>query len=1024
MNILNKKSYNKLKIFLVFFFVMYFLFDAIQVSAHSAYYLKLTYDEGGYTFQSEIVTDSEGLTDTPHIEASDNGGDFLNYIIKNIGKSGTPWTTPILNVTKDNYDIKTYLKDENSMGIGKGNEKSLYYTFPPIHLSSGSWFFGAGKEDAEDFGDDVGDASSKDMDLAYRINDNVVQHFNTLSENIIASQGYRPDGRKYLMFMTHLANEAWKVSVGEQESATLTYDLSKLSSDGEGTTTIKIEHVDKTDEKFKKVKNPEIPHWAYLKITLSGINAKAKEPIYTEKQIKDEDNVDYYVAFLDKGYCQPGANENYNVSIIGEYKPQQARSKDYRTSCSIGERTKGDSWSVTDARDFEWFGWKSIVLQADYLLSKNISASNSQVLGDEDSLLHDISKVLTSVYTTILNILGLDSMEQIMLNRGKIGNRTYMGLFPKAWVPVVNFVNVILQLIVWSLLAFSLTRLLFKRSLATMNIGEKINLMDGLKNVLTSAILMGIWPLLFTMLGRMNYFIVNMLGTISPYSDTFSMSIIGVNLISLFTAFYVLGITIFFNLSYIIRGITIAFLYALSPVFIYTISLGGKSSSYFNIFLKEMIGHIYIQSFHALMIAFFSYLTKAGAGNATGALGFNHYLVKWVLIFSFIPISNFIKNNILQMGDGVMSSMAHSLQKNAGVNRKYGKEEAKNLIGKAMNGVGNAVGGGAGAGGFAGNRAMKAVMKGNMGRMNAMKGAELNDSTVMKKTDNEPSKGTTGALDPQKLKTKGGKFGNNLATIGEKASGYNGKFSRIPGINSAIGNFGGSLKSVGESIASVSEDPNSSLGFAMIGAGLSGLKTAGGFAKNMAYANLASGVWNDNSAAQEFSRRAGADQAYIGLDTKGGFWSGAKYEPPMSIDKMNSVLQKRATTDGTDFSQKVKPAGYSKEDGAPSFDVSELQTMSGEERTKLQNIVNDSNGSKEEIQAAQKLLDIDAVQKFTKNHPQEAYSMLGTKFESDGKHLSGVGLDNSEQLQKMASAARTKSTINFGENNVSKKEKS
>ena len=57
-----------------------------------------------------------------------------------------------------------------------------------------------------------------------------------------------------------------------------------------------------------------------------------------------------------------------------------------------------------------------------------------------------------------------------------------MGLFPNAWLPVINFVNVILQLIVWTLLAFSLTKLLFKRSLATMNIGEKIALMDGMKN--------------------------------------------------------------------------------------------------------------------------------------------------------------------------------------------------------------------------------------------------------------------------------------------------------------------------------------------------------------------------------------------------------------------------------------------------------------------------------------------------------------------------------------------------------------
>lgn len=1018
MNILNKKSYNKLKIFLVFFFVMYFLFDAIQVSAHSAYYLKLTYDEGAYTFQSEIVTDSEGLTDTPHIESSDNGGDFLDYIKKNIGKSGTPWTTPILNVTKDNYDIKTYLKDENSMGVGKGNEKSLYYTFPPIHLSSGSWFFGAGKEDAEDFGDDVGDASSKDMDLAYRINDNVVQHFNILSENIIASQGYRPDGRKYLMFMTHLANEAWKVSVGEQESATLTYDLSKLSSDGEGTTTIKIEHVDKTDEKFKKVKNPEIPHWAYLKITLSGINAKAKEPIYTEKQINDEDNVDYYVAFLDKGYCQPGANENYNVSIIGEYKPQQARSKDYRTSCSIGERTKGDSWSVTDARDFEWFGWKSIVLQADYLLSKNISASNSQVLGDEDSPLHDISKVLTSVYTTILNILGLDSMEQIMLNRGKIGNRTYMGLFPKAWVPVVNFVNVILQLIVWSLLAFSLTRLLFKRSLATMNIGEKINLMDGLKNVLTSAILMGIWPLLFTMLGRMNYFIVNMLGAISPYSDTFSMSIIGVNLISLFTAFYVLGITIFFNLSYIIRGITIAFLYALSPVFIYTISLGGKSSSYFNIFLKEMIGHIYIQSFHALMIAFFSYLTKAGAGNATGALGFNHYLVKWVLIFSFIPISNFIKNNILQMGDGVMSSMAQSLHQNLTRKKGYGKEEAKNEIGKALTGGVSGPGGAGGAGGALANRAMQSVSRVKNGKINAFNQSQQRGLTNNEKVDEgSPFRGSAG-----KMKNSAGTLGGIATGLGnalekkENQGFRNALRTPLQGVKSKLDDTGNNLSAMASS-------SNGSLGKGIAYGIGSGLKGYAKFAKNMALANMASGVWGDEQAATEYARKAGREQVYAGMDAKGGFWSGVSGRENMNVSKFNSYTKDSNSSSVQSLNDFITDEGISKENGYNTYSIK--NEKSSQNLEKAREIVNNVNGlySDKDVSAAEMCLNAHDVQQFAQQHPEQAQKMFNVSVDSGNPHkvIDGGGVFNdSESLRNAANSIREIRHENSAANNQKK----
>lgn len=670
----NNKIFNKMKKIFIMFFIMFFILNSIQASAHSAYYLQITYDEGSYTFLSEILTDNEGSSDNSHIETE--AGNYLKYIKDNIGGSGTPWSEYIAGIDGSSYDAATTLTNLDS-AINEGNEKALYYTFPPIHVSSGG-LFGFGKEDEEDLGlgDDVGDANSKDMDLAYRINDNVIQDFNMLLENIVSTHTKKPDSRKFLVFATELANKAWNVSTGASDSATVTYDLSKLSEDGSGTTTIKLSRVNPTSKEWKDVENiAELEYWSYLKV-----------------QINDEDP-DLVAAFVDKGYCQHGATAEYNATAIPSFEQRDNRSKSYRTACATGSK---DGGSLAEARDFEWFGWKSIVLQADHLLvTKAMSASNSTELADQDSFFHKfVAKGLTAFYTSLINMIGLDSMEELMLNRGRIGNRTYMGLFPKTWLPVLNFVNIILQLIVWSLLAFSITRLLFKRSLATMNIGEKINLMEGMKNIIISAIVMGIWPLLFTMMGRLNYFIVQMFGAISPFSETFSMSMIGFNLLSIITAFYIFGMTLYFNLMYIIRAITISFLYALAPLFIYTISLGGKASSYFSTYLKEMVGHIYLQSFHALMLSFFSYLTKAGVGTTSAQFGFNHWLVKWVLIYSFIPISNFIRNNIFQMGDGVMNTLAASHQDRMGGAKKYGADEASKEIGGSFGGGGGSGGGG------------------------------------------------------------------------------------------------------------------------------------------------------------------------------------------------------------------------------------------------------------------------------------------------------------------------------------------
>lgn len=691
----NHKMINQLKKIFIIFFIMFFILNSIQASAHSAYYLQITYDEGSYTFSSEILMDNEGSSENVHIETE--AGNYLKYIKDNIGGSETPWSEYIAGVDGSSYDVSSTIANLDS-AIGEGNERSLYYTFPPIHIVKGFWVKDDNEEDLG-LGDDVGNANSKDMDLAYRINDNVVQDFNMLLENIVSTHTKKPDSRKFLVFATELANKAWNVSTGAADSATLTYDLSKLSDDGTGTTTIKLSRVTKASKEWKDVENiAPLEYWSYLKV-----------------QINEEDP-DLVAAFVDKGYCQHGATEEYNAKAIPSYEHRDNRSKSYRTACATGSK---DGGSLAEARDFEWFGWKSIVLQADHLLvTKDMSASNSTELADEDSFGHSFAKQATKVYTGIINVLGLDSMEELMLNRGRIGNRTYMGLFPKTWLPVLNFVNILLQLIVWSLLAFSITRLLFKRSLATMNIGEKINLMEGMKNIIVSAIVMGIWPLFFTMMGRLNYFIVQMFGAISPFSETFSMSMIGFNLLSIVTAFYIFGMTFYFNLMYIIRAITISFLYALAPLFIYTISLGGKTSSYFSIYLKELVGHIYLQSFHALMLSFFSYLTKAGVGTTSQIFGFNHWLVKWVLIYSFIPISNFVRNNIFQMGDGVMNTLAASHQDRLKGGKKYGADEAEREMG-ATSGGGSKGGGG---GGFPGTSdAALAKNKSTLGTINQIK---------------------------------------------------------------------------------------------------------------------------------------------------------------------------------------------------------------------------------------------------------------------------------------------------------------
>ena len=760
---LNRHKY--LRSFFVLFFLIFYLWNNLQVSAHNAYFLQITYDEGGYQFSASVSMDAEGSSDSKHAE--EEAGDYLKYINSNHGDEGHPWENPVFEIKSDTYELTDNYLERAENDISEGEPYHLYYTFPPIHLSNDHWFNpfdgnDGNDGDGEDFGDDVGDANSKDMQLAYRLNDNVVQHFNSLLEQIRKSQEWQPDGRKFLLFATDLANKAWNVSTGAEDSATIEYIPSKLSSDDglndENKTTIEIRRPDYDDETFQRVKAEDMPEWAYLEIEIIS-------DIYTAEQIANEENIDWYVAFLDKGYCEPGTNTKYTVETIGtDYEPQEARNQDYRTGCATGTKDTTSVSNTNDVRDFEWFGWKSIVLQADHLLfSQQISSSNASELADGEGLGHTFAKAFTKIYSTLTNFLGLSTIEELVLAEGSWGNRSYMGLFPNAWLPVINFVNVILQLIVWSLLAFSLTKLLFKRSLATMNIGEKIALMDGMKNIIISAIMMGIWPLLFMMLGRFNYFLVKMFGAISPFSETFSISMIAsTNILILFGMFYVLVITIYFNIVYIIRSITLAFLYALSPIFIFTISLGGSWMQYFNVWLKELIGHIYIQAFQALMVAFFSYLTKAG----NGTFGLSSILTQFVILTSFIPISSFIKNSVFQMGDGVMNQLAQAHQ--------------TNLTSRLGKGLGSEKGGGSGGGGGAGGGAGvgSAAVGGIESRNRQMKAMETQNTPQKIKDGQSSMEGSSTKKNNKAFKT----YSNRFAGHGNEASKWQQRMAPAVGV--------------------------------------------------------------------------------------------------------------------------------------------------------------------------------------------------------------------------------------------------
>lgn len=107
-------------------------------------------------------------------------------------------------------------------------------------------------------------------------------------------------------------------------------------------------------------------------------------------------------------------------------------------------------------------------------------------------------------------------------------------------------------------------------------------------------------------------------------------------------AFFIL--TCYFNFFYVLRGITVALLYGIAPLCIFSLSLGGKQAQVFSNFMKELVSNIFIQTFHAICVAFFTSITSTTQMKTFELL---------VVFMAFIPLTNFVRQNIFGLSAGI-----------------------------------------------------------------------------------------------------------------------------------------------------------------------------------------------------------------------------------------------------------------------------------------------------------------------------------------------------------------------------------
>lgn len=300
------------------------------------------------------------------------------------------------------------------------------------------------------------------------------------------------------------------------------------------------------------------------------------------------------------------------------------------------------------ARDAEYLDWRYTVLQANYNADvKGFTYSNLAEVTKPGVFESAISSMLSGVVSGLNSFLGLHNLPDLMMNEGARDASYFKGVMPYSWMQSAHVLHMICQIIAWSLLGFAFVRMLLKRQLRTMNIGERISLMEGFKNIIMTAFMLGGFVLVFGVLLDLNYALVDIFTAQSAnslhFGTTHSMGGSTLSTVLINIAYFILGL--YYNFLYVLRGITIALLYGIAPLAIFTFSLGGRYTEIFGKFTKELIVNIFIQSFHAICIGFFMNALSGGTLKTFEVL---------VVFMAFIPLTNFIRSNILGLSNGIM----------------------------------------------------------------------------------------------------------------------------------------------------------------------------------------------------------------------------------------------------------------------------------------------------------------------------------------------------------------------------------
>lgn len=295
--------------------------------------------------------------------------------------------------------------------------------------------------------------------------------------------------------------------------------------------------------------------------------------------------------------------------------------------------------------DTKYITWNMIMYQGVYAYQvKGYTTKNGNEVAKPGALEEAVAGLLENLFNGIRNLLGLYSMNELIYNDGIRGSKAwYYGALPMSWEQNVMQYHLIFQALAWSLIVFAIIKALIQRNLATINPSMRVSLIEQIKDLLLTGVILSFTMPVIDLFLMFNNKLVDIFGAVAVDLDDLSGLNNYTNLLAgILLQFFYLFISIYLNFVYIIRAITIAILTAMAPLFIVTLAFGGRWKGLFGQWMRELLANIFLQSFHAFILAFLFLSSTSSRG-----------IEVLVICFAVLPLTEFFRGLILGQAGGI-----------------------------------------------------------------------------------------------------------------------------------------------------------------------------------------------------------------------------------------------------------------------------------------------------------------------------------------------------------------------------------